>query len=290
MPIKAAGAVVLRPGADGDEVLMVHRERYRDWTLPKGKLEGDELACEAAVREVEEETGCRIALSSPLDRTHYRVSGRPKIIDWWVGRAVTVAPRPADHEISAVQWFPAAVAMEQLTHEQDRVVLRQALALPATTAVVVLRHAKAVKRGDWSDGEATRPITGYGRRQSRRVAQILAAYGIAAIHSSPWARCVQTVVPHVEAAGVHAELWPELTEDAAKDAPDDHRARWRTIADDTVRSAVPSVICGHRPTLPVALDVLGIEHHKFRTAELVVAHLDADGTALAHEWWHAPVR
>lgn len=289
MPIKAAGAVVLRPGADGDDVLVIHRGRYDDWTLPKGKLEGDELACEAAVREVEEETGCRVTLAAPLDRTHYQVSGRPKVIDWWLARLVSARPRPADREVSAVQWIPTSVALDQLSYEQDRVVLRQAMSIPATTAVAVLRHAKAVKRSDWAEGESTRPVTSYGCRQSRRIVPILSSYGIAAIHSSPWARCAQTVVPYVESSGVHAELWPELTEHAAKAAPDVHLDRWQEITADAVRNQVPTVICGHRPTLPVALEVLGIQEHRFRTAELVVVHLAPDGTPVAHEWWYAPV-
>lgn len=303
-PIRAAGAVVLREHDGVTEVALVHRDRYQDWTIPKGKLEKGELACEAAVREVAEETGCRISLGAPLDRTSYPVPDGTKLIDWWVATLQEQASREPDAEISAVQWFPVDQALETLTHEHDRTVLRQAVSMPATTAVVVVRHAKAVKRSDWGSGEDDRPITSYGRRQARRLCGVLGAYGITVIHSSPWLRCVQTITPyltssqrpehrepgHPDTHDTCARLWPELTEAAGHDQPEEHRQRWRELADEAVRDRLPAVICGHRPTLPVALEVLGIAGRKVRTAELVVVHLDADAVPVAHEWHRPDVR
>ncbi|HET9561549.1 MAG TPA: NUDIX domain-containing protein, partial [Propionibacteriaceae bacterium] len=71
-PVLAGGAVVTREDQlRGTEVLIIHRKRYDDWTLPKGKLEVGESLPACAVREVREETGVTIRLSVPLDHVSY---------------------------------------------------------------------------------------------------------------------------------------------------------------------------------------------------------------------------
>ena len=176
--------------------------------------------------------------------------------------------------------------------------------MPATTAVVVLRHAKAVKRSDWDSGEDERPITSYGRRQARRLTTVLGSYGVTVVHSSPWLRCVQTIAPYLsspqrpdhpapgapDSVDTSARLGPELTEAAAQQSPEEHRHRWQVLVTEAVRDQLPAVVCGHRPTLPVALEVLGVTAQKVRTAELLVVHLDGEGAAVAHEWHRPGVR
>lgn len=294
--IRAAGAVVLRPvpGKPSTvEVALVHRERYGDWTLPKGKLDPGEIACEAAVREVFEETGLTIRLGVPLDRVRYPVqlvdgTVADKVVDYWVGTVLAEAPRPADHEITAIVWLPTDEAAARLSYQHDRTVLTQALTMPATVPLVILRHAKAVKRGDWKSGdEATRPLTPYGRRQAGQLRELMTAYGVCNIHTSPWQRCLRTVVPYADLDGADITLEPDLTEKAARDHPVRHRRTWLRIVDDVVRDQVATVVCGHRPALPTALEVLGIAPRKVRTAEALVVHLAADGTTVAQEW-HRP--
>ena len=92
-PIRAAGAVVLRTRTDGTrEVLVVHRPRYRDITLPKGKQHRNEPLPLTAVREVAEETGCRIRLGVPLQPVEYSIRKvGPKVVSWWIGEALEVA-------------------------------------------------------------------------------------------------------------------------------------------------------------------------------------------------------
>ena len=82
-PIEAAGGVVVRDG----RVALVHRPRYDDWSLPKGKLDEGESWEEAALREVEEETGLRCELGPEVGRTRYRASGRPKVVRYWLMEA-----------------------------------------------------------------------------------------------------------------------------------------------------------------------------------------------------------
>ena len=102
--VRAAGGVVVREGADGPEVLVVHRPQYDDWTFPKGKLEPgeDDEAC--ALREVEEETGLRCVLGEELPATEYVDShGRPKRVRYWRMR-VEGGELSFDHEVDDARW------------------------------------------------------------------------------------------------------------------------------------------------------------------------------------------
>ena len=85
-PILAAGALVWREKRGKLQVLLVHRPKYADWSIPKGKLEAGESFVAAAIREVEEETGYRIRLDRPLPTVDYRTNGRPKTVRYWVAR------------------------------------------------------------------------------------------------------------------------------------------------------------------------------------------------------------
>jgi 8-oxo-dGTP diphosphatase len=127
--IEAAGGVVLRDGADGHEVLVVHRVRYDDWSLPKGKLDPGESAELAAVREVAEETGVTATLGPELGTSHYEVSGRPKRVRWFRMRPVAGDParRPADAEVDRASWWPVDVALAGLSYAHECSVLRSAL-------------------------------------------------------------------------------------------------------------------------------------------------------------------
>ncbi|MGH3992832.1 MAG: NUDIX hydrolase [Pseudonocardiaceae bacterium] len=120
MTVEAAGGVVLRPGEEGYEVCLVHRPRYGDWTLPKGKLDPDETFEEAAVREVEEETGLRCELGRELPSTHYTdARGRPKIVRYWLMEVVGGEFEP-NNEVDELRWMRAHDAVDALTYERDR--------------------------------------------------------------------------------------------------------------------------------------------------------------------------
>jgi 8-oxo-dGTP diphosphatase len=122
--VRAAGGVVVRGEPGALEVVIVHRPKYDDWTLPKGKTEPGESDEQCALREVREETGLLCELLAELESSSYRDSlGRPKVARYWLMRPVGGKLR-ASHEVDEARWVPIAEAAEQLTHGRDIVVLR----------------------------------------------------------------------------------------------------------------------------------------------------------------------
>jgi len=115
--VRAAGGLVVRDG----RVLLCHRPRYDDWSLPKGKLEPGEAWEDAAVREVEEETGVRVRLGEELEPVHYTDNkGRPKTVRYWVMAPAAETPFAANEEVDEIAWLPAPEAIERLTYVHDR--------------------------------------------------------------------------------------------------------------------------------------------------------------------------
>jgi 8-oxo-dGTP diphosphatase len=131
--VRAAGGVVSRSGADGNaEYLVVHRPRYDDWSLPKGKLEPDETPEAAARREVAEETGVLVELGRPLPTGRYvDRNGRDKVVYYWEMRAVGSTPWSPNHEVDATRWISASEAATLLTYDMDRRLIA-AVAAPGT--------------------------------------------------------------------------------------------------------------------------------------------------------------
>jgi 8-oxo-dGTP diphosphatase len=115
--IRAAGGVVVRDG----RVLLIHRERYDDWSLPKGKLEEGESWEQAAVREVWEETGVRGRLGAYLGESHYTVRGAPKEVRWW--RMETDDEASPSNDVDAVRWASVDEARALLSYAHERQLL-----------------------------------------------------------------------------------------------------------------------------------------------------------------------
>jgi 8-oxo-dGTP diphosphatase len=120
--VEAAGGVVVRDGT----VLLVHRPRYDDWTLPKGKLDRGESFEDAALREVEEETGLRCRLLRELPSTEYRVGGRPKIVRYWLMEPEADTPFVPNDETDELRWLPPDEALTLLTYDRDREIVAAA--------------------------------------------------------------------------------------------------------------------------------------------------------------------
>lgn len=119
--VRAAGGVVVRDG----RVAVVHRPEYGDWTFPKGKLDPGEGWAEAALREVEEETGFICQLVRELGTVEYvDPDGLPKLVHFWEMRVSGGRFRP-NSEVDELRWVTPAEAAELLTHERDRELLER---------------------------------------------------------------------------------------------------------------------------------------------------------------------
>jgi 8-oxo-(d)GTP phosphatase len=283
-PILAGGAVVTREDpVSGIEVLIIHRTRYNDWTLPKGKLDAGESLPACAVREVAEETGVTIRLGVPLDTVRYDTAKGVKQVEYWGGTVLKTAARPPDDEVDVVSWLPVRAALNRLTYAPDHFLVQQHLDQPPTTPLIILRHGKAMDRKDWSKKDTARPVNARGRRQSRLLVPMLGAYGITSLVSSTSARCIGTLEPYAHARQLTIEKFSQLTEEVGGDDP-------RSVAKLILkrRTAVlatgePTAICVHRPVLPHILDALDIPPATLVTGEFLVAHLTSDGEVHALE-------
>lgn len=131
--VRAAGGVVVRTGAGGlAEILLVHRPRYDDWTLPKGKAEVGESDETCALREVEEETSLACEIGAQVAVTRYRDSaGRPKQVRYFAMRPPAGATATPCNEVDAVRWLTRERAIETLSYRRDVRVVESVEALAA---------------------------------------------------------------------------------------------------------------------------------------------------------------
>jgi 8-oxo-dGTP diphosphatase len=120
--VRAAGGVVLQAG----EVVVVHRPKYDDWTLPKGKLDPGESFEDGALREVEEETGLRCRLLRELPPAEYEARGRPKLVRYWLMEPVEDLGFVPGTEVDELRRLAVDEALSLLSYDRDRDVLRAA--------------------------------------------------------------------------------------------------------------------------------------------------------------------
>lgn len=279
----AAGTVTLRSTDSGPQVLMVHRPRYDDWSLPKGKLEPEEYLPGCAVRETAEESSVEARLGMPVGELIYPVGSGVKAVTYWLGHPVEAYRHKANHEVDQIGWFSVTNALRKSSYPDERELIRQAVNLPATTALVILRHAKAMARSDWSHRDQDRPLSGRGQRQSSALIPLLDAYGTQRLVSSSARRCTATLRPFAEANGLAVEGWSALTEETAAKDPDAAVKLMRSLALETATSGRASVVCGHRPVLPSMLAAIGLDEPALQPGAALVAHLGLDAAVVALE-------
>jgi 8-oxo-dGTP diphosphatase len=243
--VHAAGGIVVDGNGDDRRIAIVHRPKYDDWTLPKGKLQNGETETDAALREVEEETGFRCRLGVDVGTVTYADRyGRPKIVRYWTMTPEGGAFAPSN-EVDALRWERPREAVDRLTYAHDRELLRSVVLAEPRAPVYLVRHAKAGRRDRWDPPDEERPITPRGRKQARRLVERFDGLDVARIVSSPFVRCVQTVEPLAQARGILVETVHDLAEGVDVE---------RSVALVRSLDGRPTVLCGHGREIEALID------------------------------------
>jgi 8-oxo-dGTP pyrophosphatase MutT (NUDIX family) len=260
--IRAAGGALWRPADGGGiETALVHRPKYDDWSLPKGKPDEGEHPLETAVREVTEETGLQVVVGRRSVRTEYEVPEGPKRVDYWLMRVVAGAFE-RNAEVDELRWLPVGEACALVSHAHDRAVLADLARtdVPREPSLLLVRHAKAGRKSDWDGPDELRPLDGRGWRQAARLAQVLPLFAPVELLTAERVRCRQTLEPLAERLGRSIGPLPELGEEeyaadpqAALDAVERLLGR---EGDDAAPGV--AVVCSQGGAIPSVLAALGV--------------------------------
>ncbi|HEY2298635.1 MAG TPA: NUDIX hydrolase [Jatrophihabitans sp.] len=283
--ITAAGGVVWRMRAAAPEVLVIHRPRYDDWTLPKGKLLANESDLAAAVREVGEEVGAVVGLQQRIGTVKYYVGDARKKVTYWSMRYRSGEFEPND-EVDSVEWLRVGRAYQRLTYNIDRGVLRDFAGSPVADSVIVLvRHARAGKRSDWRGDDSQRPLDRGGERQAELLSTLLSLFAPTRICSADRTRCIQTVEPLAHALDLRLRIDPAFSDEAYQEGPAGTANSLLALA----KPGTVSVVCSQGMTIPSLIDELGpgIRTSDTRKGAWWVLTL-VDGDVISADYYDAP--
>ena len=290
--IQAAGAVLWRYSKTKKiEIALVHRPRYDDWSLPKGKVEEKESHIACAYREVSEETGFKAIFGPEIGMATYKSPEGKKVVRYWSAQAVGEAEGSVDkNEIDEILWLEVKDARKKLTLDDDREIVDFFIDFGVgTTPLVLLRHAKALKRSDWDGEDSDRPLDNLGQLQAKRLLHEFYPYNISEIHSSDAYRCMQTVEDLSRVLKLSCIIGLDLSEDAySKDKEAALEYVYTLMKPD--RNVL---ICSHNPILPKVLkNLVGKKYFKeldskLEPAEAWVVH-HRDGEVVSVDWLEAP--
>lgn len=279
--IEAAGGVLWRAAPAGVEIAVVHRPKYDDWSLPKGKLNTDEHPVLGAVREVFEETGFTGVPGPPIGETRYLKDGVPKRVRYWAMRAADGSFAP-NQEVDELRWLCPDAARELLLPERDRDVLDLVdTSQLAGWPFAIVRHASAGERAAWKGPDRERPLDARGQAQAVGLAPLLAAYRIARVVSADVLRCTQTILPLASRLSLDVESEPLLSEVGYTGDPDRALERVLTLAGSGESTAVCTqgdVVAGIAPLLAARLSGEPADG-RLRKGELLLLHLRRDDAA-----------
>ena len=284
-PIAAAGGVLWRRQRGTVEIAVVHRPRYDDWSLPKGKLAEGENELAAAVREVGEETGASVAVSRRIGRVRYLADDVPKVVTYWAMQQ-TGGTFHANDEVDDLEWLTPGKATSRLGYAVDRGMVEDFAALPVPDTVVVLvRHAHAGRRRDWHGEDVSRPLDDAGVRQALYMTGILRCFAPTRVISAEPMRCVQTVEPLAAMLGLSVEVSPVFGDASYTRAPSTTLAALHALL---AQRDGPVVICSQGVTIPALVDAVSPGVHHADTRKGAAWALSAvDGDVIAADYYEA---
>ena len=253
--IVAAGGVVWRRDIDGEiEVLLVHRPRYDDWSLPKGKLEEGEALISCAYREVLEETGLSIKLGPFIGSVDYYVPDGLKRVSYW--SASLIEDKSAFHandEVDQILWLDLESAALKATRDSDKEILQRFACIPYdSSALIMLRHAKALERNEWQGGDEDRPLQLVGQLQAKRMLSLYQVFGLDEIHTSDAVRCLDTVAQMAKAL----QLTPVITNAVSEYTYKKSKEKSIEYAKELIKKNRQVILCSHNPVLPRMMEKL----------------------------------
>ena len=264
--IRAAGALLWRDNSDlSIEVALIHRPRYQDWSLPKGKLEMGETALQCAYREVHEETGIRATFTRQLGTVEYEESGQEKRVKYWAAHcALTNSEFVPNEEVDQMRWLSPSQALEQATHDSDKSIIEKFMSEEQhTDTLIILRHTKSLERGDWDQADSHRTLDETGFDQAQLLIKHLAPFAIDELYTSDYTRCVQTVTPLAHARGLSITAVPSLNEESFELDPE----KAISFANALKQDEKNILICSHNPVIPSMLR--GILNTKLKNKDLI---------------------
>lgn len=252
--ILAAGALVWRKSKEKKiEIAVIHRPKYNDWTIPKGKVELSESSIACAYREVIEETSIETEFGMYLGEVKYQSLDGPKQVSFWSAQVVKENTFTPNSEVDEIKWVEAAKAAKFLSLDSDREILSKFNKLKyESKPLVLLRHAKALSRDEWQGDDDDRPLDSLGQMQAKRLLSIYQAFNLEQIHTSDAIRCYDTVEPMAKALGLRLEVSNKLSESAFKKDKEDAF----DYARDLIKSDKRALLCSHNPILPKVLNKL----------------------------------
>jgi 8-oxo-dGTP diphosphatase len=290
--IQAAGAVLWRKSDKSKlEIAIIHRPRYDDWSLPKGKVETGESHISAGYREIQEETGYESTFGPEIGTVVYKLEGAPKEVRYWAAAATVKTGTPNPQEVDEVLWLEPEKAKEKLTNKDDRAIVNFFLEFGADTfPIILLRHAKALKRTDWDGDDGDRPLEHRGQLQAKRLLPIYLPYGISEVHTSDALRCIETIdlmARLIEKTPIFSADLSEYGYAKDKEAPLDY-------VQDLMDRGAPAIVCSHNPIIPkLVKKLVGKKYFKSMDRELepaqaIVLHCRA-GEVIACDWIDEPI-
>jgi len=290
--IQAAGAVLWRKSDVSQlEIAVIHRPRYDDWSLPKGKVESGESHISAGYREIQEETGYESTFGPEIGTVVYKLEGAPKEVRYWAAAATIKTGTPNPKEVDEVLWLTPDKAKEKFSNKDDRAIVDFFLEFGVDTfPIILLRHAKALKRTEWDGDDGDRPLEHRGQLQAKRLLPIYLPYGISEVHTSDALRCIETIdlmARLIEKTAIFSADLSEYGYAKDKEAPLDY-------VQDLMDRGVSAIVCSHNPIIPkVVKKLVGKKYFKSMDRELepaqaIVLHCRA-GEVIACDWIDEPI-
>lgn len=277
--IIAAGAVVWRKNSKGvTEIAIVHRPKYDDYSLPKGKAEPGESLISTAYREVFEETNLTTQFGPFLGSVEYFSPLGLKRVSYWAAKSIGEENLfVLNDEVDRLNWIVISKAVDKLTSETDKEILgRFVNTFYDTQPLILLRHAKALARSEWPGDDDDRPLDALGQIQASKLASIYQIFNLRQIHTSDAIRCYDTVIPLSKSLGLKLEVTGKLSESSFK--KDKERAF--DYLKEVIKSNKSALLCSHNPILPKLLvkvskkNELTPDNEKLQPADAWILHRD----------------